>query len=174
MVSIHSAHASPATADDLRKVAELIKDVKICMLTTVEPDGLLRSRPMATQEIKGDFDGVLWFFTESGSGKVEEIDRERHVNLAYSRPGHQSYVSISGDASVVQDRAKAKELWSPIFKAWFPKGLDDPQLALLRVQVREAEYWDAPHGTVVTVVGLVKSLVTGQKYTPGENKRVEV
>jgi general stress protein 26 len=84
------------------------------------------------------------------------------------------YVSISGNARVVRDRAKAAELWTPFLKAWFPKGLEDPQLALLRVEATEAEYWEAPHGAVVRVVGLVKSLVTGQKYTPGENKRVEV
>jgi general stress protein 26 len=163
-----------ASEADRAKIAELIKDVRICMLTTAEGDGTLRSRPMATQELKGGFDGVLWFFTEIDSGKVDEVERERHVNLAYSKPGDQVYVSISGNARVVRDRAKAAELWTPFLKAWFPKGLEDPQLALLRVEATEAEYWEAPHGAVVRVVGLVKSLVTGQKYTPGENKRVEV
>jgi general stress protein 26 len=163
-----------ASEADRAKIAELIKDVRICMLTTAEGDGTLRSRPMATQELKGGFDGVLWFFTEIDSRKVDEVERERHVNLAYSKPGDQVYVSISGNARVVRDRAKAAELWTPFLKAWFPKGLEDPQLALLRVEATEAEYWEAPHGAVVRVVGLVKSLVTGQKYTPGENKRVEV
>jgi general stress protein 26 len=163
-----------ASEADRAKIAELIKDVRICMLTTAEGDGTLRSRPMATQELKGGFDGVLWFFTEIDSGKVDEVERERHVNLAYSKPGDQVYVSISGNARVMRDKAKAAELWTPFLKAWFPKGLEDPQLALLRVEATEAEYWEAPHGAVVRVVGLVKSLVTGQKYTPGENKRVEV
>jgi general stress protein 26 len=163
-----------ASEADRAKIAELIKDVRICMLTTAEGDGTLRSRPMATQELKGGFDGVLWFFTEIDSGKVDEVERERHVNLAYSKPGDQVYVSISGNARVMRDKAKAAELWTPFLKAWFPKGLEDPQLALLRVEATEAEYWEAPHGAVVRVVGLVKSLVTGQKCTPGENKRVEV
>jgi general stress protein 26 len=163
-----------ASGTDRAKIAELIKDVRVCMLTTAEQDGTLRSRPMATQELKGDFEGVLWFFTEIDSGKVDEVERERHVNLAYSKPGDQVYVSISGNARIMRDRAKAAELWTPVLKAWFPKGLEDPQLALLRVEATEAEYWEAPHGAVVRVVGLVKSLVTGQKYTPGENKRMEV
>jgi general stress protein 26 len=163
-----------ATGTDREKIAGLIKDVRVCMLTTAESDGTLRSRPMATQELKGDFDGILWFFTEIDSGKVDEVERERHVNLAYSKPGDQVYVSISGNARVVRDRVKAAELWTPVLKAWFPRGLEDPQLALLRVEATEAEYWEAPHGAVVRVVGLMKSLVTGQKYTQGENKRVEV
>jgi general stress protein 26 len=142
------------------------------MLTTAEPDGSLRSRPMATQN--KPFDGTLWFFTEIQSGKVHEIDADRHVNLSYANPDDQSYVSVSGVASVVRNRAKAEEFWSPALKAWFPKGLDDPSLALLRVDVSEAEYWQAPHSAVVKLVGFVKALATGQKYTPGENKRFDV
>jgi general stress protein 26 len=169
------SNLAQATNADREKIAELIKDVRVCMLTTAEPDGTLRSRPMATQELDSkSFDGILWFFTEIDSGKVDEVQNERHVNLAYSKPSDQVYVSISGNARVVRDRDKAAELWKPFLKAWFPKGLDDPQLALLRVEATEAEYWEAPHGAVVRVVGLVKALVTGQKYTPGENKRMEV
>ena len=165
-------NANRATPDDIEKLAALIKDIEFAMLTTVEPDGSLRSRPMATQKTK--FDGTLWFFTEINSGKVGEIEGERHVNLAYADTGNQKYVSVSGLASVVQDRSKAEQLWSPLLKAWFPQGIEDPTLALLKVDVREAEYWDSPHGAVVRLVGFVKALTTGDKYRPGENRRLDV
>jgi general stress protein 26 len=148
--------------DCVRKLSELIHDIKVAMLTTVEPDGHLRSRPMATQG--SDFDGQLWFFTAIDSGKVHEVQLDQYVNVAYSQPDKQIYVSVSGRATISQDKAKLKELWNPIHKAWFPKGLDDPNLALLRVDVDRAEYWDAPSGKLVQLVGFVKAVVTGQPY----------
>ncbi len=161
-----------AGSEDIKKVAELIKDIKIAMLTTLEADGRMRSRPMATQN--KPFDGTLWFFTEINSGKVSEIHRDHQVNISYADEGSQKYVSVSGIANVIQDREKAKEFWSPALKAWFPEGLDDPSLALLKVEVTQAEYWEAPHSAVVRLVGFLKAVTTGQKYEPGENKRLEV
>jgi general stress protein 26 len=148
--------------ETVRRLAELIKDIDIAMLTTVEPDGSLRSRPMSTQST--EFNGQLWFFTELASSKVHEVQRERHVNVAYAKPSDQKYVSVSGTASISRDRAKMEELWSPIHKAWFPKGLEDPNIALLCVDVDHAEYWDAPSSKIVQLTGFVKAVVTGKKY----------
>src|SRR5687767_9666612 len=129
--------------NDIEKLARIIKRVEIAMLTTAMPDGSLRSRPMQTRN--EDFDGrELWFFTPLDQAKVEEVAAEHHVNLNYADPDKQRYASVSGMATLVRDRAKAQELWSPAMKAWFPKGLDDPNLALLRVRVQYAEYWEAP------------------------------
>jgi general stress protein 26 len=148
---------------DVKKLAELIHDIDFTMMTTVSADGTLRSRPMSTQ--KTPFNGELWFFTEEPSGKTHEVTRDRHVNLAYADPKAQKYVSVSGVADVVRDRAKAEELWNPLYKAWFPGGLDDPTLALLRVRVTSAEYWDSPSSKVMHLVGFVKAIATGQQYT---------
>ncbi|MGB8507296.1 MAG: pyridoxamine 5'-phosphate oxidase family protein [Pyrinomonadaceae bacterium] len=158
--------------ESVRKLGELIKDIEFAMLTTAEADGTLRSRPMATQEV--EFDGDIYFFTHAHSPKTDEIERERHVNVSYARPEANRYVSVSGRASLSRDRAKIEELWNPILKAWFPKGLDDPELALLKVSVESAEYWDAPDGKVVQIVGFVKALVTGEPYKPGENEKINL
>src|SRR4028118_401596 len=95
----------------ITKLNEMIKDIRIAMLTTQAPEGSLRGRPMATQE--APFDGDLWFFTGAASHKVDEVEDEHHVHLSYAAPEDNRYVSISGRASVVRDRAKAQELWSP-------------------------------------------------------------
>src|SRR5829696_9114291 len=79
-----------------QKLYELIKDVKICMMTTVEPDGSLHSRPMYNQE--ADEAGDLWFFTKLQSPKVTEISKDGQVNLGFSNPSKQDYVSIAGRA----------------------------------------------------------------------------
>ena len=157
---------------DIKKLADLIKDVKIAMLTTMEADGSLRSRPMATQHTA--FDGTLWFFTHEHSPKVDEVSREHRVNVSYADAGSVKYVSVSGTATLVTDRAKIKELWSPILKAWFPKGQDDPEVALLRIAVDKAEYWDTPGSTVVKLVGFVKAIATGKTYEPGEHEKLNL
>lgn len=147
---------------NVARLASLIKDFKVAMLTTIEPGGQLRSRPMATQ--KTEFDGQLWFFTELDSAKVDEIDREQQVGVSYANPDQQIYVSVSGTARVVRDRARIEELWSPLYKAFFPKGLDDPNIALLRVDAEQAEYWDSPSGKLVQLAGFVKAIATGKQY----------
>ena len=96
------------------------------------------------------------------------------MNLSYADPSHNRYVSVSGTAQLVRDRKKNEELWSPVLKAWFPKGLDDPDLALLRVEVEKAEYWDSPNSKLVEIAGFVKALVTGKEMDVGENKKLDL
>ncbi len=156
----------------IEKLNGLIKDIDFAMLTTVDTDGVLRSRPMSTQE--AEFDGTLWFFTSDKTHKVEEIERDNRVNASYAEPKDNVYVSVSGTAAIVKDKAKMEELWNPILKAWFPKGLDDPNICLLKVDVEQAEYWDSPSSTLVQIVGFVKALVTGQRADGGENKKINL
>ncbi len=159
--------------DAVKKLGELIQDIQFAMMTTVEPDGSLRGRPMAThQDHNRAFDGVLWFFTKGDAAKVGEVQQDQHVSLSYASPEKSKYVSVSGMARLVRDKAKALELWDPKYVAWFPKGLDDPELALLRVDVTKAEYWDTPSSTVAHAIGLVKALATGQSYKPGDHEKV--
>lgn len=147
-------------AQTIEKLNLLIKDINIAMVTTVDR-GVLRSRPMATQ--KTDFDGVLWFFTSRQTHKAEEIEKDGRVNVSYSDPDDNRYVSLSGTAEMIDERAKFEELWSPTFLAWFPKGLEDPNLILLKVSVEQAEYWDATSSVLVEALGLLKALVTGER-----------
>jgi len=156
----------------IEKLNNLIEDIDFAMLTTVDTDGILRSRPMSTQE--AEFDGTLWFFTSDKTHKVEEIEGDNRVNASYAEPKDNVYVSVSGTASIVKDKAKMEELWNPILKAWFPKGLDDPNICLLRVDVEQAEYWDSPSSTLVQVVGFVKALATGQRADGGENEKINL
>lgn len=152
---------------------ELIDDITFAMLTTAASDGSLRSRPMAT--LKTDFDGDLWFFTDDDSPKVDEITREHHVCVSYASPAKNKYVSVSGLASLVQDKQRMRELWTPAAKAWFPRGVDDPHLGLLRVRVQSIEYWDSPSSKVVQLFGFAKAVITGKRLeNAGEHKKVDV
>ena len=158
--------------DNTKKLRELIKDIKYAMLTTTEDDGTLRSRPMAT--LQSEFDGDLWFFTSADAPKVHEVEHHQQVTVSYAEPDQQKYVSVSGTAQLVRDRSKIEELWNPLFKAWFTQGLDDPNLALLKVSVDKAEYWDSPSSKVVRLVGFLKSIATGKPIDNlGEHEKIE-
>jgi len=159
--------------NDLEKLRELVKDIDFCMLTTVDEGGDLHSRPMSSN---GDIDadGDIWFFTNASSHKVSEIAKLPKVNVSFADPDNQRYVSVSGTAQLVRDRAKIDELWRPEFKIWFPEGKADPEIALLRISLEKAEYWDSPSSTIGYALSFVSSLVTGKQPDMGENRKVEL
>ena len=159
-------------AEGREKIGELIKDVRICMMVTAGADGSFDSRPMATQ--KKEFDGTVWFLTAHESGKVGEIEQDSHVTLVYSDPGSSNYVSAKGRATVSRDKAKIHELWNPMYKAWFPEGEDDPRIAVLRVDVTEAQYWEASSNKLVVGMKYLAAAVTGGAVQVGESGKVKV
>ena len=158
-------------SESVAKLKELLEGIDFCMLTTID-GGVLRSRPMSTQQF--EFDGDLWFFTSDQTHKVGEIQADDRVNVAYSKPDDNTYVSVSGRAELLKDQAKIDELWNPIHKAWFPEGKDDPHLSLLKVKVEAAEYWESSSSTLVQLFGFVKALATGESAHGGENKKIEL
>jgi len=157
--------------ESLKKLKELVDEVRIAMLCTSQDDHL-RSRPMSTAQF--DDEGNLWFFTNEHSGKADELAHNHQICLAYSSPSKNSYISISGDARIVNDWAKMKELYNPAIKAWFPQGLDDPNLALLKVTPFQAEYWDSSSSKMVTLFQMAKAIVTGEKYNEGQHGKIEL
>lgn len=154
------------------KINELIHDIRIAMMVTAASDGSFDCRPMATQ--KTEFDGTVWFLTRQESGKVEEIHNDSHVTLIYAKPGDASYVSAKGRATTSKDKAKIHELWNPMYKAWFPEGEDDPAILVIRVDVAEAQYWEATSSRLVRGVKYLAAAVTGGKVDLGETGKVSL
>jgi general stress protein 26 len=158
------------SADDVRKVAELAKDIRSAMFTTVDQDGEFVARPMAQQEV--EFDGDLWFFAKRDSRKVRHITSNPHVGVTLS--SRDTWVSINGTAEVVEDRAKARELWNKGVEAWFPEGPEDASIVLIKVNGETAEYWDTPGAGIASALSLVKAKATGKPYDGGDQGRVEL
>ena len=160
------------TDHDRQKVENLIADIKVALLVTRGADGKMSGRPMAA--ISNKFDGGLWFFSKDGSPKTGEVLHDNNVLLAYSEPRDQNYVSVSGQAEVVYDRAKIKALWTEAARVWFPAGPEDPAICLIHVSVESAEYWDAPSSAWVYAYGYAKARLTGTPpRSPGDNKVVK-
>lgn len=155
--------------DGSEKLWEMIKDIKFAMLTS-EDGPNLRSRPMVASQ--KTFDGTLWFFTRASAHKVAEVDSDARVNVSYADPAKQNYVSLSGTAKLVRDPAAISEHWSELLRTWFPNGRDDPDVALLRVDIQAAEFWDAPSSAMVHAFGYARAMLTGSSPHPGDNRKL--
>ncbi|MBD2356629.1 pyridoxamine 5'-phosphate oxidase family protein [Tolypothrix sp. FACHB-123] len=126
---------------NIYQLGRLIQDIDCGMLTTIDEDGSLHSRPMErSSDIQAD--GSIWFFTNATTHKVFEIKNSQQVNISFTSGDKQRYISISGIAELVKDRQKMQELWKPELEAWFPQGLDEPNIALLKIQITRTDYWD--------------------------------
>jgi len=160
-----------AQPEQVQKLWSMIKTVGFAMLVTEDGDHL-RGRPMAASQ--SEFDGTLWFFTRASTHKVSEVEHDARVCVTYAEPSKQDYVSLSGHAKLVRDKAAIKAHWTEGLRTWFPKGQDDPDIAILEVKVDSAEYWDAPSSTMLHAYGYVKAVTTGKPPHPGENEKVKL
>ena len=161
-----------STKQKLSQLYELIDDIEIALLTTRRADGSLVSRPMATQARTEGTD--LWFATDIETAKVDELEHDPNVNLAYYKTGTREFVSVSGIARLSRDRELIRRLHKPDWRAWFGDeggerngGPDDPRIALVLVEAQSATYLKAHHGRAVTLFQVVKGAVTGERPNLG-------
>ena len=123
-----------------QKIAEVMKDIDICMMTTTGENGGLKSRPMSNNR-EVEWDGDNWFFSKEDSSAIQDIERDPHTNLAFAMPKDIVFLSLAGNAEVVRDNAKKEELWQDELKMWFPDGPQDETLVLIKVSANEAHFW---------------------------------
>ena len=144
----------------LKKFKKLANEVNTCMFITATHSEKEHTRPMATVEVEED--GSLWFFTDVRSIKVEEVASDNKVHLIYSHPGKDSYMDVWGRGSIITDKQQIKDKWSPVVKAYFPNGADDPNIALLKVQPTDVYYWESETGKMVQFIKMAAAAVTGK------------
>ncbi|MFN0102217.1 MAG: pyridoxamine 5'-phosphate oxidase family protein [Bryobacteraceae bacterium] len=148
----------------LTKVRQLLKHFRNAMMITTG-NGSLHSRPMGLQGDADKFEGTLWFFTDRTSRKVEEIKLDPSISLLFQSDGDSAYMHLFGRAEVVDDRAKMKELYTLLLRTWFPEGVDDPRMTLIRFEADHGDFWDSPGGMLQVLAAFTKSIITG---TPGQ------
>jgi len=164
-------------ASERDKLFDLIKDIKIAMLTTRRPDGRLVSRAMATQKKAPGAD--LWFVTSEDTHKVEELEDEPNVNLAYYKDRTREWISISGIATVSRDRDVIRQLWAADWKVWFPEEgdprhgtPDDPRLVLIGVDIDSAHFFESDKPAPVVLFEMLKGRLTGKEPDVGTTHRI--
>ena len=137
----------------IHELSALLMDIGVAMFTTRDEQGLLQGRPMATQQVD-EADGAVWFFTARSSSLVPTILHQPEVSLSYIHHGRQTYISLTGRADLVEDRELMRTLWRPSLLTWFPHGVADHDLALLRVTIEHADVWEPPAHPHTRVLGV--------------------
>jgi len=175
--SSDNAYENAPLGKKLKELYQLIDGIEIAMFTTRRQDGRLVSRPMATQTQAEGSD--LWFVTDIESHKLDELEFDPQVNLAYYRDRTREWVSVSGTASVTQDRGAIHELYRKDWKAWFGDqggerdgGPDDPRLALISVDVDSVVYLKVDKPAPLVLFEVAKGMVTGTPPDVGAQRKV--
>jgi general stress protein 26 len=158
--------------DAIEKIKKLAESADICHFVTALSRVPLSTRPMSTQKV--DDDGCIWFMSGKGSTKNREISADSQVQLFYSHQGGSEYMSIFGTAEIVFDREKVAEMWTPIARAWFTGGKDDPAISLIKVTPQEGYYWDTKNNKMVSLVKIAAAIVTGKTMDDGIEGRLSV
>jgi general stress protein 26 len=156
----------------IKKYRELADQVSICMFTTVDNQDNIMSRPMWTAEV--DDEGNAWFFTNEFSEKIQEVSKDNLVNLIYAHPGKNIYVNVKGTCTVIIDRKKMDALWKPSMKQWFPEGLEDGKICLVKVTTENAYYWNTHSSKMSLFFQMIKAMSKGDKYKEGETGKLNL
>jgi general stress protein 26 len=160
------------STDELDLVWREISRIGTCMMITHD-QGTIRARPMVGTADRSD--NTIWFIANRNQHKDDEIAADPRVCLAYVDTGTNTYVSVSGEGAVVDDRAKMKELWTTSVDAWFEGGPDDPQAVLIAVRPDMAEYWDNPNSDLIVALKMLTASKThSEPPAIGENRKVDM
>ncbi len=145
----------------LEKIKELIAQTETCFFCTAAATGPSKGvRPMTIQQV--DDEGNLWIMSAKDSSTNEEIALDAHVKLYFQGSKHSDFLYLTAEASIHYDKAKIKELWSPLLKTWFTEGEDDPRISLLKVVPQTGYYWDNKHGNMVAGVKMLIGAAIGK------------
>ncbi|UYQ94577.1 pyridoxamine 5'-phosphate oxidase family protein [Chitinophaga horti] len=161
-----------AGTEAIAKLKELVDAANICIFVTNLAETPLSSRPMSTMKV--DDDGCLWFFSKENTEKEHEIKNDNRVQLFYSNKNSSEYLSVYGEAELLKDRQKVEELWTPIAKAWFTEGKDDPTIEIIKVTPRDAYYWDTKNNKAVSLLKIAVGAVTGRRMDDGVQGKLTV
>lgn len=163
---------SPVTESAIKDLRAKISSIRFGMLTTLNDDQSLSSRPMTQQALESS--GILWFFISDTSQLATDIHRHPKINVTFAKPSDSVYVAISGHAEVIKFKEKAAELWNPAVAAWFPEGLDDPHLSLIKLSIYNAEYWDSRTNKMMQIFASAKAAIIGEPPTDlSQHQKIE-
>ena len=156
----------------IKKMKELVEDIKTCMFCTNTTKIPFNTRPMATADV--DDEGNLWFISNAESNKNDEIKDDATVQLIYAKGGDSEFLSVSGKATIVKDQEKINEVWNMFAKAWFKDGKKDPEVSLIKVVPSDVYYWDTVHGKMISLLKIAISAVSGASMDDGVEGKISL
>lgn len=158
--------------DAIKKLKDLTDEIKVCMFCTYTKEQQMECAPMTTQEM--DDAGNIWFISDKNSDRNHDLLQNKGVNLLYAHPGKESFVSIHGTAEVIYDKQVIKERWSPMAKAWFKEGKDDPNISIIKVTPTEGKYWDTKNGKMISFLKIIAAAVGDKTVNIGVEGKLQM
>ena len=131
---------SDERSESIAKVAEMMRDIDFCMLTTNSGTGRLRARPMSNNG-EVDFDGDVWFFSGAETRKVADLEAEPRVQLSFAVPEEFRFISMTGEATIIRDDEQKKARWVADLERWFPQGPESDEVVLIKVTPSSVTWW---------------------------------
>lgn len=156
----------------IEKIKHIAQGAGVCMFETFQPEPPLSVRPMSA--VKIDDEAVFWFFSSRSSKKNREIAADPHVQLLFSNVKDNEFLSVYGTAEIITAKTTLKQMWSPIIKVWFPEGVDDPDLSLIKVTPESSYYWDTKHNKMTAVIKMAISVLAGATMDDGVEGTLQV
>jgi general stress protein 26 len=153
IMNIMSNQKNLQQQDAVKKLQDLTDKIEICMFCTYTKDQQMECTPMTTQ--KTDDGGNIWFISDKNSDRNHNLLQNKIVDLLYAHPGKESFVSVHGTAEIIYDKKVIEEMWSPMAKAWFKEGKEDPNISIIKVTPTEGKYWDTKNGKMISFLKLI-------------------
>jgi general stress protein 26 len=152
----------------IEKLKELVEEIRICLFSTaLQTDDWAALRPMTALET--DDKGNIWFLSDMDSEKNAAILKNNKVQLYFSHPGQNSYLIVNGEAEIITNQNKINDLWSPIGSIWFKEGKNDPKISVIKVNSKNAYYWDVEGNKMVNCFKFIASVITGENKIDSEH-----
>lgn len=152
-----------AGAEAIEKIKAMIDDAPVCFFCTkIKESESFSTRPMSVQQV--DDDGNIWFLSANDSYKNAELSNDASVQLLFQGSQYSDFLTLYGKAEISTDKAKIKELWQPIIKAWFTEGENDPRITVIKVVPAEGYYWDTKHGKIVAMAKTAIGALLGKTF----------
>jgi general stress protein 26 len=176
---MHGADENVPTERKIEELYKLIDGIEVAMFTTRTPEGHLVSRPMQVQGHEPALGADLWFVTDIETHKLDELQTDPNVNLAFYRSSSREWVSVSGRARIIRDREKIREMYKPDWRIWFGDlgderdgGPEDPRITLISVEADSVIYMLNDTPAPVALFEVAKGMVTGQPVDLGKTRHL--
>ena len=159
--------------EGVEKLKEMVESIRVCLFgTNIIANLGATCRPMTAQEV--DFEGNIWFFSDKNSDLNLEIEKNNPVQLFFTDVRKGSFLVINGEAQIVHNHAKIDDLWSPLIEVWFKEGKTDPNVSLIKVNTKLANYWDSEGNKMESFFNLVLTAVTGKNSIESNHGTLKV
>ena len=155
------------------KLTDLVNKIDIGMLCTYATgQQYIHSVPMSRQEV--DEQGNIWYLFSSDSLTYDNLQNDKRVSILFSQPSDYNFLNVHGTAEIYQDKARIDKYWNKFMEAWFEKGKDDPHIRVLKVNVKDANYWDNKTNKLFTFFKVAASAITGTKMDIGREGNLDL